>query len=82
MSDTARGKTRTLAPTLSGREVSGRSGFLASVVADYGAWLVECRRDDEAEPMLDEAQGLFEQEGAQRWLDRIAAVHPTAEVTA
>ena len=60
----------------------GRAGQLAPVLADYGAWLVECGRADEAEPLLDEAQELFEHMGARRWLQRIASVRPTAAVTA
>jgi hypothetical protein len=36
-----------------------------------GLWLSECGRDDEAEPLLDEARTLFAETGARRWLERI-----------
>jgi hypothetical protein len=59
----------------------GRRVYLASVLADYGLWLVECGRSEEAEPLLDEARALFEGMGAQRWLDLIASA-PTAATAA
>jgi hypothetical protein len=60
----------------------GRDGRLAPVLADYGAWLVECGRAEEAEPLLDEARELFEHMGAKRWLERIDAVRPQEPVPA
>ncbi|HEY7207152.1 MAG TPA: adenylate/guanylate cyclase domain-containing protein [Gaiellaceae bacterium] len=50
-----------------------KQGHLAPVLADYGLWLVECSRSDEAQPLLDEAQALFEAMGACRWLELIEA---------
>jgi hypothetical protein len=58
----------------------GRAGHLAPVLTDYGTWLVESGRADEAEPLLDEPQALSGQIGAKRWLDHIATVRPRAEV--
>jgi tetratricopeptide (TPR) repeat protein len=60
----------------------GRAGHLAPVLADYGVWLAESGRGDEAEPLLDEAQELFERMGAVRWLERIEAARSPAKVTA
>ena len=60
----------------------GQRGCVAPILADYGTWLVECGRNDEAEPLLDEARLLFEQMGARRWLGRIEAIRPRASVTA
>jgi hypothetical protein len=59
-----------------------RDGHLAPVLADYGVWLVECGRIEEAEPLLDEARELFERMGAKRWLERIDAVRPQEPVPA
>ncbi len=58
----------------------GYAGHLAPVLADYGAWLAESGRQEEAEPLLDEAQELFERMGAKRWLDHIASVRERAPV--
>ncbi|HEU0303604.1 MAG TPA: adenylate/guanylate cyclase domain-containing protein [Gaiellaceae bacterium] len=52
----------------------GRPGQLAPVLADYGVWLAESGRGEDAAALLDEAQELFERMGAQRWLDHIASV--------
>ncbi len=60
----------------------GRNGHLAPLLADYGAWLVECGRAAEAEPLLDEARELFGRMGAKRWLERIDAVKPKETVAA
>jgi predicted ATPase len=60
----------------------GQRWLLAPVIADYGLWLVECGRADEAEPLLDEATALFETMGARRWLDVIEAARPAAGVPA
>jgi hypothetical protein len=69
------------AEALAAARSDGRRGQLAPVLADYGAWLVECGRGAEAEPLLDEAFGVFEQMRAQRWLDRIEALRAKAAVT-
>jgi class 3 adenylate cyclase/tetratricopeptide (TPR) repeat protein len=54
----------------------GRPAYLAPVLADYGAWLVDCGRTEEAEPLLDEARALFEVMGAHRWLEALDRVRP------
>jgi class 3 adenylate cyclase/tetratricopeptide (TPR) repeat protein len=43
----------------------------AEILSDYGLALVSFGRDEEAEPLLAEAQTLWEQMGAKRWLERI-----------
>ena len=60
----------------------GLRWYLAPVLADYGLWLVECGRSDEAEPLLEEAHTLFEDMGARRWLERIAVLRPEAAAPA
>ena len=49
----------------------GRAGLLAPVLFDYGRWLVETGRAEEARPLIDEARAIFERMGATRWLDRL-----------
>lgn len=56
----------------------GQAGHLAPVLADYGMWLVDCGRSDDAEPLLEEARTLFGRMGARRWLDRMVAALPAA----
>jgi class 3 adenylate cyclase/tetratricopeptide (TPR) repeat protein len=60
----------------------GQRGHLAPLLADYGLWLVEGGRADEAGPLLDEAAALFETMGARRWLEVIESGRPAARVTA
>jgi class 3 adenylate cyclase/tetratricopeptide (TPR) repeat protein len=43
--------------------------LIAQVISDYGLALVSFGRADEAEPLLAEAQALWEQMGAKRWLE-------------
>jgi tetratricopeptide (TPR) repeat protein len=57
----------------------GRDAELAPLLFDYGRWLVETGRADEAGPLLDEARALFEGMRAKRWLDRLDRVTPQAE---
>jgi hypothetical protein len=54
----------------------------AGVLADYGAWLAECGRADEALPLLAEARGFFASVGARRWVECIDAFQPDAAVPA
>jgi hypothetical protein len=52
------------------------------VLTDYGMWLADSGRGEEAEPLLDEAEQLWEAMGAVRWLERIEAARNPAKVTA
>jgi predicted ATPase/class 3 adenylate cyclase len=61
-----------------GRDL-GRNGQLSPLLVDYGRWLVETDRVDEAAPLLEEARANFEVMRATHWLDRIDAVSPRAE---
>ena len=54
----------------------GRAAKLAPVLVDYGRWLVQTDRGEDAQPLLDEARGLFEHMGAVVWLERIDALLP------
>ena len=47
---------------------------LAPVLLDYGRWLVDSGRAEEATPLLDEARAIFERMGARAWLNRLDAV--------
>ena len=56
-------------------EIYGESGFpllRAETLIEHGEWLVSTGRADEAEPLLAEAEELFERLRARYWLDRIA----------
>ena len=60
----------------------GRDGLSAPLLLDYGRWLVQTGRADEAAPLLDEARAMFEVMRARQWLDRLEQVTgaPEAEV--
>ena len=60
----------------------GERWLLAELLADYGRFLASCGRFDDAEPLLDEAQQLWERMGAVRWLERIEAARGSAKVPA
>ena len=60
----------------------GERWLLAELLADYGRFLVSVGRFDDAEPLLDEAQQLWEGTGAVRWLERIEAARSPSKVTA
>jgi tetratricopeptide (TPR) repeat protein len=60
----------------------GERWLLAELLADYGRFLASVGRFDDAEPLLDEAQQLWEGMGAIRWLERIEAARSPAKVTA
>jgi len=56
--------------------------WLGPVLYDYGAWLVETARPDEAQPLLSEARQLFEQMGAVVWLERLDVIQATSSTSA
>jgi tetratricopeptide (TPR) repeat protein len=51
-----------------------KAALLGPVLVDYGRWLVQTGRTDEAAPLLEEARTLFEGMRATRWLERAAQV--------
>ena len=53
---------------------------LATMLLDYGAWLMREGRIADAEPLLDEARGIFERLEATPWLERLAKLHTPAPV--
>ena len=57
----------------------GKAALLGPVLFDYGRWLVQTDRAEEAAPLLEEAQTIFERMGATRWLERVAEVLPSRE---
>jgi hypothetical protein len=61
---------------------AGDRWLTAELLTDYGRCLVSFGRAEEAESLLDEAEGLWEQMGAAKWLDRIAAARSPATVPA
>jgi tetratricopeptide (TPR) repeat protein len=54
--------------------------FLAPVLGDYGAWLIQCGRGDEAAPLLAEARELYEAMGATARIQALDEVAPEAVV--
>ena len=57
--------------------------WVGVTLLENAEWLVKHDRDDEAAPLLDEAQEIFEPLGAAPWLARVAALAPTrAKATA
>jgi len=52
---------------------AGDRWLTAQLLTDYGDALVSFGRAEEAAPLFDEAEGLWEGMGAKRWLERIAA---------
>jgi class 3 adenylate cyclase/tetratricopeptide (TPR) repeat protein len=60
----------------------GQKALLAPVLFDYGRWLVETGRAEEAAPLLDEARTIFEGMGASRWLERLEKVGGAPEAQA
>ena len=52
----------------------GKAALLGPVLVDYGRWLVQTGRTEEAAPLLEEARTLFERMKATRWLERAAQV--------
>jgi tetratricopeptide (TPR) repeat protein len=52
----------------------GMAALLGPVLVDYGRWLVQTGRTEEAAPLLEEARMLFERMKATRWLERAAQV--------
>jgi class 3 adenylate cyclase/tetratricopeptide (TPR) repeat protein len=56
-----------------------KPALLAPVLVDYGRWLVQTDRTEEAAPLLEEARTIFEEMKATRWLERVAEVIPSRE---
>jgi len=52
---------------------------LGTTLLDFGSWLTVEGRPGDAEPLFDEARGIFERLGATPWLERLDAVE-TARV--
>jgi tetratricopeptide (TPR) repeat protein len=52
----------------------GKAALLGPVLVDYGRWLVQAGRTEEAAPLLEEARTVFERMKATRWLERAAQV--------
>jgi hypothetical protein len=61
---------------------AGDRWLTAQLLTDYGRSLISFRLIEEAEPLLDEAQELWEGMGAVRWLERIEAARSPAKVPA
>ena len=57
----------------------GKAALLGPVLFDYGRWLVQTGRTEEAAPLLEEARTIFERMKATRWLERLAQVVPSRE---
>jgi tetratricopeptide (TPR) repeat protein len=57
----------------------GKAALLGPVLFDYGRWLVQTGRTEEAAPLLEEARTIFERMKATRWLERVAQVMPSRE---
>ncbi|MEK6275814.1 MAG: adenylate/guanylate cyclase domain-containing protein [Actinomycetota bacterium] len=57
----------------------GKAALLGPVLFDYGRWLVQTGRTEEAAPLLDEARTSFERMKATRWLERVDQVLPSRE---
>jgi tetratricopeptide (TPR) repeat protein len=55
------------------REIGARF-WLAVVLLEHGEWLAQAGRTEEAAPLLDEAQEIFERLEAKPWLERLDAV--------
>ena len=60
--------------------------YLAATLLEYGEWLADRGRVDDAEPMLREAGEIFEQLQAAPWIERLAngagdRVSPGCDVT-
>ena len=57
----------------------GKAALLGPILFDYGRWLVQVGRTQEAEPLLEEARAIFGRMKATRWLERLAEVIPSRE---
>jgi tetratricopeptide (TPR) repeat protein len=60
----------------------GRPGLLAPLLFDYGRWLVQAGRSEDAAPLLDEARTMFEGMRATQWLGRLELVTGAPEAEA
>jgi class 3 adenylate cyclase/tetratricopeptide (TPR) repeat protein len=52
------------------REISSPF-WLAATLQEHAEWLIGAGRDEEAEPLLEEARSIFERLGAQPWIERV-----------
>jgi class 3 adenylate cyclase/tetratricopeptide (TPR) repeat protein len=52
--------------------------WLAVTLLEHGEWLVREARGQEAEPVLDQAEGIFESLKARPWLDRLEVARRAA----
>ena len=52
----------------------GKAALLGPVLFDYGRWLIQTGRTDEAAPLLEEARTIFVRMKAAHWLERAAQV--------
>jgi hypothetical protein len=61
--------------------VTGRSGSFDVAVAllEHGEWLIGQGRGNDAEPLLDEAQEIFERLPAAPWLERVFQARPLSD---
>jgi tetratricopeptide (TPR) repeat protein len=55
------------------REIAARF-WLAVVLLEYGEWLAQAGRAEEAAPLLEEARETFERLEAKPWLERLDAL--------
>jgi hypothetical protein len=63
------------------REI-GLPFWLAVTLLEHAEWLAARGRQSDAEPLLSEAQGIFEGLQARTWLDRLNAGAPATEARA
>jgi hypothetical protein len=52
--------------------------WLGATLTECAEWLTELGRAGEAEPMFEEARGIFERLQARPWLERLAKVQSPA----
>ncbi len=60
------------------RELS-RPFYVAVALLEHGEWLAGQGRDNDAEPLLEEAQEIFERLRAAPWLERVSQARPFSD---